>query len=500
MNHLLDNPLFLWSIGMVFIIPILVILLGEMIERLRKRDSAYATGFEILRNICLPALTFVLITTVMLGLGPELITSEDGSTLVRHNFGSIIQRLTVTFLYFAVSITILAFIAAMNDNAGKKDRWESQVPTIAKTVVRALAVILPFALVVTSVWNLDLSKFVTAIGIGSVAIAFALQNTLASVVSGILLALDKPFKEGDWIEVDGQTGRVIDLNWRTTRIEVDGRDVVILPNTVLLDSSLKNYTVLDIGYRDKIAFGFAYKDKPNKVKRVALQVAAESAYVAEFPPPEVHTIAYDDSSIGYEMHFHMDEYESAFQARRIREDLLTRLYYAAEREGLEIPFPIRTVRETHTGDLTDEERQDIALSALKDIEGTLKATDESLIALAKSAIIESYGKGTPIAQIGDYEAGIRLILSGSIEVCDANGNVLASDVECLLLPMDVIDDAMDRDASLARSLHALADARIDHLHLVAAGKSNERVEETAENDPPESITEAIELAEQEDKV
>lgn len=477
MEIALSNPIFYWIAALTIGIPLLVFILSEITERCHRRGSTYEHSFDTLRKIFLPSLTLALITTFVLKLAET----------------NPFQRLILTILCFTSMFTVLAFVGAIKGNERDKSRWESRLPAITKTVARALAIILPFALVITAVWDLDLSKFITAIGIGSVAIAFALQNTLSSVVSGILLALDKPFKEGDWIEVNGNTGKVLDLNWRTTRLEVDGRDVVIIPNTALLDSEMKNYSVLDEGYRDSISFGFAYQDLPNKVKDVALQVAKESHHVASHPLPEVHTMSFDDSSIGYEMFFHIDQFESAFQARRIREDLMTRIYYAAAREGLEIPFPIRTLRKTGEGDLTPADVSNMALAALKNHAVLQLAAEPILQKLAMYARHVSYGRGTPISEIGQYEHGLYLILDGQVSLEDAKGHshskesvggligarymvgrranqlrsVAASDVEALFFPADALDEAMGDDLSLARALHRFADNKIDDLNRSA---------------------------------
>lgn len=473
MDALLHNPTFLWSLILVIAVPLIVIALGEIIERLRKRDSAYTPGFETSRNIFLPLLTAAIILTTVLNL--------DGT--------NIWWRLVMTALTFATAYMLLSFVAAVQAYNNSEGRWESRVPTIIKTVTRVFAIIAPFAFLVAIVWDLDLTKYIAAIGVGSIAIAFALQNTLSSVISGILLALDKPFKEGDWIEINGNKGRVIDLNWRTTRLEVDGRDVVVIPNTVLLDSELKNYTALDIGYRDSISFGFAYKDLPNKVKDVALQVAKDCPGVADRPAAEVHMLSFDDSSIGYELNFHCDKYISAFQARRTRDELRTRLYYAAAREGLEIPFPIRTLRKTAEGDLTQEDVRAMALEALQENSVTRMGDKAALEAMASGARMTYFGRGSRVSRAGEYDQGLYLILNGETTVEDEDGQQLmrvgkgelfgarllvghrinhlttraTEDCEILLFPINIVDKAMGEDAALARSLHGFADKFLHKL-------------------------------------
>ena len=480
-DDLLQSPVVLWSLGLVLGVPLLLVLLSEIKERMRRRDSAYEGAFGTLRNLFVPSATLVLFTTYVL----QLADTDPW------------QRLSLTQFFFIAGITILALVAAMRTYDKDRGRWEAQVPGIAKTVARVLAVILPIALVVTAVWDLDLSRFITAIGFGSLAIGLALQSTLSSVVSGFLLALDKPFREGDWIEINGVVGEVMDLNWRTTRLLVDGRDVVVIPNTQLLDSQLKNFTVVDLGTRDSISFGFAYKDMPNHVKDTALRVARECPFVADSPPAEVHLVGYGNSSVDYELHFHVERYVSAFQARRIRDDLMTRLFYAAIREGLEIPFPIRTLRKTAEGGLTPEDVRDMTLSAIPDhpVLGQAGATAQAT--LADGAELLTFGRGTPVSEPGSHDDGLMLVKSGAVRVETEAGEavdyipeghligarylvgrrantarlVAADDTELLLMRGRSVDAAMDEDPALARALGAYADARLAGLERLLERKS-----------------------------
>ena len=476
-DDLLHSPVVLWSLAIMLGVPAVLVGLSEIIERMRRRDSAYEPAFAQLRNVWVPVTALALVTTFVFRL-PE---------------ASAWQRLTITLFLFVTGMTVLGFVASMRVYDKDRDRWEASIPQIAKTVTRVLAVVLPFAMVITAVWELDLSKFITAIGIGSLAIGLALQNTLSSVVSGFLLALDKPFREGDWIEINGVVGEVLDLNWRTTRLMVDGRDIVVIPNTQLLDSQLRNYTVVDEGYRDSISFGFAYKDRPNHVKDVALRVAKESAHVADSPATEVHLVGYGNSSVDYEMHFHCATYISAFQARRVRDDLMTRLFYAAIREGLEIPFPIRTLRQTAEGDLTPDDVRAMVMAVIPDHPVLGQASDAARATLGEGAELRTYGRGTPISEIGAHDSGILLVKSGAVRAEDDNGDpvdhipeghligaryivgrrantlrlVAASDTELLYLPGRSVDRAMDEDAALARALGAYADARLAGLERAA---------------------------------
>ena len=473
-----------WSLALAVVVPVMVVAVSEAIERLRKVDSPYESAFRALRAIFIPAMTAALVVT-------QVLHWQDDVTPAWHDTA---VRVALTVFWFAFAYTGLVFVSAFTARAKTRNAddslsWEGRLPAISRTIARVLAIVLPFAVLGSTVWELDLTRFLTALGVGSIAIAFALQSTFSSVISGILLALDKPFAEGDWIEVDGHTGKVIEINWRTTQLMVEGRDVVIIPNTTLLDSTLKNYTRIDVGTRDMVSFGFAYRNMPNLVKDVAVRAALDCPMVARTPAPEVHTAEYGDSSVNYELHFHVERYLSPFHQRRVREDILTRLFYAAARHDLEIPFPIRTLRETHTGDMTDEERRAIAEDALRAHPAMGGASDEVLARLARDAELLDYGRGSTLSDAGEHETGLSLLRRGRVSLQTPDGaEVLTlgpgamlgvrqivgrranrlrtralTDVELVRIPDDAVRDALGADSGLARRVHAHADSRLADL-------------------------------------
>ena len=98
------------------------------------------------------------------------------------------------------------------------DTWRSRVPKLLIDLARLFLILLSTAFVLASVWNADLAGLVTALGVSSLVIGLALQDTLGSVMSGIALLFERPFSVGDWLELDGVVGQVIDINWRAVRL------------------------------------------------------------------------------------------------------------------------------------------------------------------------------------------------------------------------------------------------------------------------------------------
>ncbi|MEG4287142.1 mechanosensitive ion channel [Microcoleus sp. A006_D1] len=141
-------------------------------------------------------------------------------------------------------------------------KWQLQVPNLFFQVARA-AVILGISYhILNGVWNVSLSGLGSSIGIASAVIALALQDTLSNMVSGLLLLFAKPFKTGDWIELEGKQGRVLEQNWWSVTIANNLFNLNI-PNGVLSKATIINYGSGSVW--KTISASFSYDDHPNRV-------------------------------------------------------------------------------------------------------------------------------------------------------------------------------------------------------------------------------------------
>ena len=387
-----------WSIGLIIAIPLVIILLGEIIDRLRQNESQYVQTFELIRSVLLP-------TVVALIIGRELLNLDRESSSL---------RILITALLIASAYIGFLLFNAIN---AEKDagRWENRVPGLFKTILRIAVVVYPLYLT-SGVWGIDLSNFVAALGIGTIAIAFALQDTLSSIVSGFLLVVDKPFAVGDWIEVEGYRGKVIDISWRSTRLQVEQHDVVVIPNLNIAGSSVYNLTMLDLAYRDSITLGFSYEDQPNRVKQVLLDMAHDSPYIAHIPPPKVHTISYDDFTISYKLFYYVSEYKGAMEQANIRDDIMTRVFYTVERNGLSMPYPIQLEGPPSLFEPDPAKIEQDIFNFLKGNQYFSLLNDEVLRRLAEEVDISPFGDGETILTEGTACQSLYLVQSGTVRM------------------------------------------------------------------------------------
>jgi len=215
-------------------------------------------------------------------------------------------------------------------------------------VIKALyrIIILGFVfLIILDRLEITITPFLASLGIGGLVIALALQDTLANFFSGIYIFVDKPIRIGDYIMLEsGQEGYVTQIGWRNTRIRMLPNNIVIVPNAKLVSSQITNFYLPETEMAVLVQVGVSYQSDLEKVERVTIDVAREvlqqvEGGVKEFEPfIRYHT--FSDFSINFTVILRAKEYVHKYL---ITHEFIKRLHQRYQLEGIEIPFPIRTI-------------------------------------------------------------------------------------------------------------------------------------------------------------
>ncbi|MFP8889356.1 mechanosensitive ion channel family protein [Natrialbaceae archaeon A-CW2] len=176
---------------------------------------------------------------------------------------------------------------------------------------------------------------------GALAIGFAMQNVIANFVAGVFIYTDKPFRIGDWIEWDDHSGVVEDISLRVTRVRTFDNELLTVPNSTLTGGVIKN-PVAKERLRLKFVFGIGYDDDIEQASEIIVEEAENHPEIMDDPAPSVRLTELNDSDVGLQSRIWIDD-PSRADFVRIRGEYVTSVKQRFDEEGIDIPYPIRTL-------------------------------------------------------------------------------------------------------------------------------------------------------------
>ena len=251
----------------------------------------------------------------------------------------------------------------------------------------------------------------SSVGIASAIVALALQDTLSNLVSGLLLLFAKPFKMGDWIEINGRQGRVVEQNWWSVSIGYEDWKLNV-PNGVLSKASIINYGQGAV--RRNISASFSYDDPPNEVLSAleSLSKGIEEIEGEGFARVSI----YGADSITYDLWYYVlpEKASSVFAL------LKAQLYYLTQRYGFTAPYPIMV---QYTVDANQgipnqipqivKNRQQELINYLRSLPYFSMLNENQIEKLSERARFKAYGKAELIIQEGKEDEGLYIIFKGT---------------------------------------------------------------------------------------
>ncbi len=394
-REILSEPWFRWGVLLVVGFPLLVLVVGEVVARLERRNSALVGPVRLFRSVFLPALVAVLFLENVLDV-------DTGDS------NPVIQVLSTLAAILGLGV-LLSLVSTYIKADAAPSSWRARAPRLFIDIARITLFAIGSLLILNNIWGLSITGAFAALGIGGLVIGLALQDTLASLMGGIAILSEKPFSVGDWIDVDGVEGKVTDINWRTVRLRTRQEDLVVVPNIVFGNQLVVNNSRPEIEHVEVISLGFSYSDPPNAVKEMLTEVVEGTPNLMADRPIDIRCTSYDDFSVGYEVWLHIESYDIM---PAVRSHFMTRIWYAAKRYGITIPFPIRTLHHYDAGVLDDPDAPDR-------VQRRVRSLAESSLA---DPVADELERAAALAdQPGPYATSSRLLRFGAGEVLQIEG-------------------------------------------------------------------------------
>jgi small-conductance mechanosensitive channel len=219
---------------------------------------------------------------------------------------------------------------------GGKENFVPLITRLVKIIIFVIALI-----IILKHFGQDVQSLVVSLGVGSLAIALAAQETLSNMISGFVIMTDRPFRVGDRVKLDtGETGDIYQIGLRSTRILTLDNTLIIVPNALIVKEKLENLSYPAPDVRVEVTVGVSYDSDVHKVKAILLDICDKNPKILKEPAPNAYFKNFGDSSLDFFLACRVSNWKDEWTvAEEIRLEILRRF----REEKIEIPFPQRTI-------------------------------------------------------------------------------------------------------------------------------------------------------------
>ncbi|MCX5085207.1 mechanosensitive ion channel family protein [Streptomyces sp. NPDC056121] len=262
------------------------------------------------------------------------------TTRTRHNVTVTLTALLILVATFTAGRVISGLVRSVAQSRSAVAGSATIFVNITRVVVLAVGF-----LVVLQTLGISIAPLLTALGVGGLAVALALQDTLANLFAGVHILASKTVQPGDYIRLSsGEEGYVVDINWRNTVVRQLSNNLVIIPNAKLASTNMTNYSRPEQQMTLLVQVGVGYDSDLEHVERVTAEVV-ESVMVditGAVPDhePAIRFHTFGDSRISFTVILGVGEFSDQY---RIKHEFIKRLHARYRDEGIRIPAPTRTV-------------------------------------------------------------------------------------------------------------------------------------------------------------
>lgn len=330
-------PLLMRVLAVLFFAALLLFLKRSLYVRIRALarrtdshlDNILVAALGLPLNLFILAASFYLLMSVL----PVAAAWQQGALLG---------------LRAALALGILVFLDRLL--VGVVESYGDRVDVVAhsrgiiKGVLHAVLIVF-FVMVLFDLIGISLTPLIASLGVGSLAVALAFQDTLSNFFAGIYTMIDKPVRVGDFVKLEsGEEGYVTEIGWRSTRIRLLPNNTVIIPNNKLTGSVLTNYCLPEPEMAVLVQVGVHYDSDLAQVERVTCEVGRHIMQTVEGGVPQFEPFiryhTFDASSINFTVILRAKTFVDQYL---VRHEFIKALHERYRQEGIVIPYPLRTI-------------------------------------------------------------------------------------------------------------------------------------------------------------
>ncbi|VAV83110.1 hypothetical protein MNBD_DELTA01-167 [hydrothermal vent metagenome] len=327
-------------LGVVFVVVAVFLLVVRALALRVFRRWAQSTKTNaddiILNSLSYPSIFWAVAIALYIALG----TSAFPVKYV--NYG---MKAIYVIIIFSVTLAIGNFTSKILQRYIEKTSGQAAATGLSKAIIKGIILAIGFIIIFNSL-GISITPLVTALGVGGLAVALAFQDTLSNLFAGVHILVEKPLRVGDYIKLDaGEEGYVVDVGWRTTKIRKLQNNIVIIPNSKLSQSIITNFCMPEKRMSLLIPVGVSYDCDPQEIEDMLTDVVTKSAgelkgLLAKPAPFVRFSPGFGESSLDFTIICQVGEFVEQYY---VQHELRKRIFKRFKEEGVEIPFPIRTI-------------------------------------------------------------------------------------------------------------------------------------------------------------
>lgn len=263
-----------------------------------------------------------------------------------------LDRIILALAYGTITAFLIAATVRLMHRMGERLESFRPVEGMAKRVTQITLGVIGGLLILNAL-TIPITPLLTTLGVAGLATALALQDTLSNFFAGFYLLADRPIRPGDFIKLDtGHEGYVLDVGWRTTKLRTLPNTVVVLPNSKLSQSIITNFALPVSRMAATLKVSVAYESDIDQVEQVLREILEEMkpdvpTMLADPPPNVAFSPGFGDSSLDFTVVFQVGQYVDQFG---VMNELRKRIFRRFKAEGIQFPFPTRTIHVVHDGE------------------------------------------------------------------------------------------------------------------------------------------------------